>query len=116
MGVQMGTNVQRKGLTGDNWNAHKGHNRIKRLCAAASLPACQPAGLSAGRSACLPARSSGRRADTALHTGAEYAHGCSVCTRVQRMQRHCSDSGRAGTRVRCTKTRTPRTGSGRWSS
>ena len=51
MGVQMGTNVQRKGLTGDNWNAHKGHNRIKRLCAAASLPACQPAGLSAGRSA-----------------------------------------------------------------
>ena len=80
MGVQMGTNVQRKGLTGDNWNAHKGHNRIKRLCAAASLPACQPAGLSAGRSACLPARSSGRRADTALHTGAEYAHGCSVCS------------------------------------
>ena len=30
-GVQMTTNKQRKSLTGDNWNAHKGHNRIKRL-------------------------------------------------------------------------------------
>jgi len=30
-GVQMTTNNQRKSLTGDNWNGHKGHNRIKRL-------------------------------------------------------------------------------------
>ena len=30
-GLQMSTNVQRTGLTGNNWNADKGHNRIQRL-------------------------------------------------------------------------------------
>lgn len=31
MGVQMSTNVQRKSLTGDNWNGPKGKPLIKRL-------------------------------------------------------------------------------------